>query len=125
MRIAGIAGVAIAIAASASLAADSLFWGAARDGLRLGIGLAPATSEPMLRVVFENVGPAKQELLLGGTTGNGPIHNLKFTATAPDGTECEVLNLAGAGFVAGLLLPRRDSRNRAHPQEAHLREGRH
>ena len=103
MRIASIVG--IAIAASVSFGADSLSWGPPVDGLRLGIGSAPASSESTLRVVVENVGPTRQELLLGGTSGNGPTHNLKFTATAPDGTECEVLNLADAGVIAGLVLP--------------------
>ena len=105
MRIAGIAGLTIAIVASVAFEADSLSWGPSHEGLRMGIGLAQASSESVLRIVVENIGPTKRDLLLGGMTGNGPMRNLQFTGTAPDGTECEVLNLADAGPVAGLVLP--------------------
>ena len=95
----------MAIAASSGFAADPLSWGPAQEGLRMGVGLAPVSVEPMLRVVIENLGPTGQELFLGGMTGNGPMHYLKFTGMAPDGTECEVLNLANAGPIAGLVSP--------------------
>jgi hypothetical protein len=76
----------------------------------MGIGLVPISfqpklREPILRVVFENVSPVRHQLLLGGMTGIGPMHNLKFTATAPDGTEREIFNAADVGFVAGYLSP--------------------
>ena len=90
-------------AASIGFAAADVAWGTASNGLWLGIGLSEPSSEPMLRLLFQNVASFEQDLLLGGETGKGTIYAIKFAATAPDGKEWEVFYVGGPGVVAGYL----------------------
>ncbi len=50
--------------------ADSVSWGPAEKGLRLGVTVRLDTGE--LRLAFQNVGSAEIDVLVGGRTGIGP-----------------------------------------------------
>jgi hypothetical protein len=107
MRISGFAAVmAIALAVVPSaFSADSIAWGTAVDGVRLGVAFGSDTLKPTLRVIFQNVGPAVQDVLIGAKTGRGPMYDMKFIATAPDGGEQEGLHVSAFWAIAGLVLP--------------------
>ncbi len=89
----------LALAAVAATAAppDSspLVWGAAASGVRLGIGLGPATPEPTLRLVFENVAAPDLQIPLGGSTLKGRFYNLIYRITSPAGDEFPLFDLSG------------------------------
>jgi hypothetical protein len=85
--------------------ADSIAWGSAVNGLRLGAAFGPDPSKPTLRVVFQNVGPAFKDVLTGAATGRGPIYDMKFIATAPDGKKREGLHSSAFSAVGGMVVP--------------------
>ena len=99
-----VAAATAAAGAPAILAADSIAWGPADNGIRVGIDLGPDSPVPTLRLSFQNTGAEDQDLLLGGETGTGPMYSMKFKATK-GGKECEVFYFGGANFVAGHLGP--------------------
>jgi len=43
--------------------------------------------------------------IIGAESGRGPIYNLKFIATAPDGLEREGVHVSAFTFVASALVP--------------------
>jgi hypothetical protein len=83
----------------------SIAWGTPVNGLRLGASFGSDPAKPTLRVVFENVGPTVQDVLIGTKTGRGPIYDMKFTATAPDGKEREGLHISAFSSVGGMVVP--------------------
>src|SRR5690349_16455456 len=89
MRISGVVVVtAIALALVPSgFSADSVAWGPTVNGLRLGAAFGSDPSKPTLRVVFQNVGSAVHDVLTGAESGRGPMYDMKFIATAPDGND--------------------------------------
>jgi hypothetical protein len=58
-----------------------------------------------LRIAFQNVGPAVQDVLIGAETGRGPIYDMKFIATAPDGKEREGLHISAFSAIGGFVGP--------------------
>jgi hypothetical protein len=99
--------VVIALAsAQAPKPTDGVAWGSAVDGLRIGAAFGSDPSKPTLRVLFQNVGSVLvKHVIIGAESGRGPIYNLKFIATAPDGMEREGVHVSGFGPVAGVVLP--------------------
>jgi len=87
---------------SATFCADTVAWGPVVNGMRLGIGLGAASSETRLRVLFQNVGAAKQDLAI-----SEDLDYLSFTVTAPDGKAYQVFDviLLGAAPGPGLVIP--------------------
>ena len=87
--------------AAATFCADAVAWGPDVNGMRLGIGLGPVSSETRLRVLFQNVGSAEQDLVI-----SEDFYNLRFTATALDGKEYQVFDvrLLAAGPSPGLVV---------------------
>jgi hypothetical protein len=86
----------IALIALAAPASDpSLQWGEISSGVRLGIGLSPTTPEPALRLVFQNVNVPSVQIPLGGKTLKGPIYNMVFRITSPEGDEFPLFNMSG------------------------------
>jgi hypothetical protein len=97
--------IALASAQQAPKPTDRVAWGSAVNGLRIGAAFGSDPSKPTLRVLFQNVGFAVQDVLIGAKTGLGPIYKLKFIATAPDGMELEGVHFTGFAGVAGVLVP--------------------
>ena len=85
----------------------SVAWGPSVNGLRLGAAFGADPAKPTLRVVFQNVGSAVQDVLIGAESGRGQMYDMKFIATAPDGKQQELVHrsLYIYGAVAGLILP--------------------
>jgi len=86
-------------------AADVLSWGSAVNGVRLGISLAPAPSDPELHLFFQNVGAAGVDILIGRLVGKGTAVDFRFIATAPDGKEHECFEMNSFTPLAALTLP--------------------
>ncbi len=85
---------------------DSLQWGAAVDGLRLGIGFGPTSPEPQLRLVFENPKAPQIDVPLGSTSDKGPVYDLEFTLTSPDGKkQSSIFNMNGPPGVQKAVQP--------------------
>jgi len=85
---------------------QSIAWGPANNGLRLGIAFGSAQSGPTLGVAWQNVGSQIRGLVIGHECGSGPIYDwLKFIATGPDGKEHEFLHRGVYIPIAGLVLP--------------------
>lgn len=78
-----------------AVATSSLQWGAVSSGVRLGIALGPTTPEPMLRLVFENTSAPEARIPLGAKTAKGPLYNLLFRITSPQGKETPLFNMNG------------------------------
>ncbi len=78
-------------------AADTIAWGSPQNGMRIGI-------TPNFKVILENTGAVGQTVLIGRTTGVGPIYSLNLLATAPDGREFKLF-MGGVGGVAGFMGP--------------------
>jgi hypothetical protein len=98
--------IALASAQQAPKPTGGVAWGSAVDGLRIGAALGSDPAKPTLRVLFQNVGSVEvQHVIIGAATGRGPIYNLKFIATAPDGMEREGVHVSAFTFVAGALVP--------------------
>lgn len=86
-------------------AADTVSWGSLANGLRLGVAVTARSSTGKLRLAFQNVGAADIDVLLGGSTGIGPMYAMKFTVIDPNGKEHHLGYFGGANFVAGALEP--------------------
>jgi hypothetical protein len=97
--------VASLLSAAAPHTDDAVAWGEPSGGLRLGIGLGPASPEPQLRLVFENMGKIEIPLLLGAMTGKGPVYNLTFRVKSPGGQESDLFNFNGPPGIAGKADP--------------------
>lgn len=81
-------------------------WGPAALGLRLGIGLGPTSPEPQLRLVFENTSAPEIDVPLGSTSDKGPVYDLEFTITSPDGKkEYSLFNMNGPPGVQKSVQP--------------------
>jgi len=76
-------------------AASGLQWGPVASGVRLGIGLGPTSPEATLRVVFENISAPEVQIPLGGKTIKGPLYNLVFRITSPQGKEDPLFDMSG------------------------------
>jgi hypothetical protein len=98
--------IALASAQQAPKPTNGVAWGFAVDGLRIGAAFGSDPSKPTLRDLFLNVGSVEvQHVIIGAETGRGPIYNLKFIATAPDGMEREGQHVSAFVAVAGALVP--------------------
>jgi hypothetical protein len=97
---------AIALAVIPScFGADGVAWGQPVNGLRLGAAFGSDPAKPTLRVVFQNVGSAVQDLLTGAESGRGPMYDMKFIATAPDGKQREGLHISAFWPIGGFVGP--------------------
>ena len=104
MRISGVVVVTVVALAvvPCAFAADSIAWGIAVNGLRLGVVFG---ADPTIRVVFQNVSGQDQDVLLGYQNGRDPAYNLKFIAKGRDGKLREGHELAAFYPVEGLVQP--------------------
>jgi hypothetical protein len=93
------------LSAAAPHTDDSVAWGEPSSGLRLGIGLGPASPEPQLRLVFENMAKFEIPVLLGAMTGKGAVYNLTFRVKSPGGQESDLFNFNGPPGIAGSAEP--------------------
>ncbi len=87
-------------------AGDALQWGPAFEGLRIGIGFGPASPEPQLRLVFENSGHPRIDVPLGSASDKGPVYDLEFTLTSPDGKiQSSIFDMNGPPGVQKAVRP--------------------
>ena len=85
---------------------DSVAWGSAVSGLRLGIAFGSDPSKLTLQVFLQNVATVAQDLTIGNENGKGPSYDyMKFIATAPDGKQQVGLHRSVYVPIAGLVLP--------------------
>ncbi len=72
----------------------------------MGVGPGPASPEPQLRLVFENTSAQQIDVPLGSTSDKGPVYDLEFTLTAPDGKkEFSLFNMNGPPGVQKSVRP--------------------
>jgi hypothetical protein len=58
-----------------------------------------------LRVVFQNVERTEMDVLVGGSTGIGPMYAVQFAAIDSKGAGYHVVYIGGANVVGGVLEP--------------------
>jgi hypothetical protein len=107
MRIPGVivvATIALALVPS-GFGADTIAWGLAVDGLRLGIAYGSDASKPTIRVLFENVGSEVLDVLIGHEAGSPMYDGLNFIATVPDEKKQVGFHRSVFAPIAGLVLP--------------------
>lgn len=81
-------------------ASAGLQWGDVSSSVRLGLGAGAGNSEPLLRLVVENVSAPLVQVPLGGTTAKGPLYDFLFRVKSPAGRESPLFNMNGpAGRV--------------------------
>ncbi len=89
MNTIGLMWIAAGLISLSNSAADSVAWGEAVSGIRMGIGFKVPSPDIELRILIQNVGSDKREILIGDQIGNDTsvdlLVNLRFTATAADG----------------------------------------
>lgn len=103
LALAAIGGIlAGTLGASPGFAEETVAWGYPQHDVRIGITTSSTSPDPAIKVLFENVGPTEQTVLIGHILGIGPVYFLQFTATSPDGEEFKLQN-AGPGGVAGTM----------------------
>ena len=84
---------------------DNIAWGPPDHGLRFGIAFGPTSSEPQLRLVFQNVDRPECLLPLGSTSAKGPVYDVEFSLKAPDGKESPVFNFNGPPGIQHVAQP--------------------
>ncbi len=84
---------------------DSVAWGSAVNGLRLGAVFGSDPSKPTLRVILQNVGSESTDVVMGYDNGRDPVYNLRFVAKARDGKVLEGSDIAVYFPVEGLVQP--------------------
>jgi len=94
----------LVLAGSTLCAASAPAWGEPVNGIRLGLKTKDVPGTYAIEILFRNVSETEQVLVIGATTGIGPIYSLDFVATRPDGNTCKVLDVT-VGSVGGVLLP--------------------
>jgi hypothetical protein len=106
MRISGVLVTAVALALVPSVsAANSIAWGPTVNGLRLGASFGSDPAKPTLRVVFENVGPTVQDVLIGHNSGEPIYDSLTFITTATGGRSQEGAHISAFSSVGGMVVP--------------------
>lgn len=95
----------LALAQESPKLTDTVAWGSAVNGLRLGIVFGSDLSKPTLRIVFQNVGSAVQEVLIGHEAGRPLYDSMKFIATDPNGKQQEGFHINVFSPLAGRVLP--------------------
>ncbi len=75
-----------------SLAADPVLWGSAAHGFRLGIAYDDSSPAPQFRIVLENISSRERDVSIGAVSESGPVYNVEFTATSPEGKRFQVLD---------------------------------
>jgi len=86
-------------------AADNVAWGPPDHGLRFGIAFGPASPDPQLRLIFQNIDRAQCLLPLGSTSARGPVYDVLFTLRAPGGKESPIFNFNGPPGVQHAVQP--------------------
>lgn len=74
---------------------DNIAWGPADHGLRFGIAFGPASPEPQIRLVFQNIDRSECLLPLGSSSPKGPVYDVEFAVKAPNGNESPLFNFNG------------------------------
>lgn len=75
-------------------------WGPSSNGLSIAVGV----KNDKLLVLFRNTGAGYMRFAVGGKTGIGAMYSIEFTATAPGGGTCEVVDTT-AGGIGGNIAP--------------------
>ncbi len=86
-------------------AADTIAWGPPDHGLRFGIAFGPASPEPQIRLLFQNIDRPQCLLPLGSESAKGPVYDVQFTLRAPDGKEMPLFNFNGPPGVQHAVKP--------------------
>ena len=86
-------------------AADNVAWGPPDHGLRFGIAYGPASPEPQLRLLFQNIDRPQCLLPLGSESARGAVYDVQFTLRAPDGKESPLFNFNGPPGVQHAVKP--------------------
>ena len=84
---------------------DNIAWGPVDHGLRFGLAFGPATPEPRLRLVFQNMDRPDCVLQLGSSSAKGDVYNVEFNIVSPDGKEFPAFNFNGPPGVQKSAQP--------------------
>jgi hypothetical protein len=84
---------------------DGIAWGPVDHGLRFGLAFGPASPDPQLRLVFQNVDRAQCLLPLGSTSAKGPVYDIEFRITSPAGKESPLFNFNGPPGIQPAAKP--------------------
>src|SRR5882757_9742280 len=85
--------VAASVTAATGFSAETIAWGHAANGLRLGIAVHRAPSGSDLRVQLENTSTAALDVLIGYRAGKGIAFSFRFFAKDRQGIEREGVEL--------------------------------
>src|SRR5215469_10136494 len=97
--------VVLTCAFALSAADTNVAWGPPDHGLRFGIAFGPASPEPQLRLLFQNIDRPQCLLPLGSESAKGPVYDVQFTLRAPDGKESPLFNFNGPPGVQHAVKP--------------------
>jgi hypothetical protein len=61
----------------------------------MGLAFGPASPEPQLRVVFQNVDRPECLIPLGSTSAKGSVYDIEFRVTSPSGKDSPLFNFNG------------------------------
>ncbi len=108
--------ITITVAPSHCSAQDPAAWSNAVHGLRLGVTLEQKSTSTNLRILLENVGASRYNLLIGGNQGSGNTYSFRFFAIAPDGQRYPLDPIDAAYYSSGGFI---------HPITAEIEPGQH
>jgi hypothetical protein len=97
--------VLLALPMASAIGAGGTEWGAAVNGVRLGISRGPTEVQPEVRVFVQNVSTERREIFIGTERAQGIAFEFRFVATGPDGKTHEGFELNSYGILGGLLVP--------------------
>jgi hypothetical protein len=93
------------LALGAKIPPDDVAWGPEDHGVRMGLAFGPASPDPQLRVVFQNVNRPECLIPLGSTSAKGDVYDIEFTITSPSGKESPVFNFNGPPGIQPVAKP--------------------
>lgn len=84
---------------------DGIAWGQADHGVRFGLAFGPTAPDPQLRLIFQNVDRPQCLLPLGSESAKGPVYDIEFRITSPDGKEFPLFNFNGPPGIQPAAKP--------------------
>jgi hypothetical protein len=84
---------------------DSIAWGQIDHGVRFGLALGRTAPDPQLRLIFQNVDRPQCLIPLGSESAKGPVYDVEFQITSPDGKTFPLFNFNGPPGIQPAAKP--------------------